>query len=88
MLSFIFSGRGGIHHRHGGDLRQLRRNAMIAAVVSYVHILEYRHGQSGQLGLAIISFRMGYKMLTRENSKSNSNVVLNGTCHEFDSCKI
>ena len=50
---------------------------MIAAVVSYVHILEYRHGQSGQLGLAIISFRMGYKMLTRENSKSNSNVVLN-----------
>ena len=32
--------------------------------------------------------RMGYEMLTRENSISNSNVVLNGTCHEFDSCKV
>ena len=71
-----------------GGTATLSKGAMIAAVVSYVHILEYRHGQSGQLGLAIISFRMGYKMLTRENSKSNSNVVLNGTCHEFDSCKI
>mgnify|MGYP006883827920 CR=1 FL=1 len=80
MLSFSFSGRGGIRHRHGGDLWQLRRNAMIAAVVSYVHILEYRHGQSGQLDLAIILFSKGYKMLTQENSKSISNVVLNETC--------
>ena len=35
-----------------------------------------------------LAFRKGHKMLTRENSKSNSNVVLNDTCHEFDSCKI
>ena len=56
------------------------RQAMIAAVVKLVHILEYRHGQSGQLSIAIISFRMGYKMLTQENS----NVVLNDTfCHVF-----
>ena len=64
------------------------RQAMIAAVVKLVHILEYRHAQSaqyspamlqsGQLSIAIISFRMGYKMLTQENS----NVVLNDTfCH-------
>ena len=44
------------------------RQAMIAAVVKLVHILEYRHGQSGRLGIAIISFRKGYKMLTQENS--------------------
>ena len=60
------------------------RQAMIAAVVKLVHILEYRHAQSGQLSIAIISFRMGYKMLTQENL----NVVLNGTCHEYDLCKI
>ena len=60
------------------------RQAMIAAVVKLVHILEYRRGQSGQLNIAIISFRKGYKMLTQENS----NVVLNGTCHTCHSCKI
>ena len=60
------------------------RQAMIAAVVKLVHILEYRHGQSGQLSIAIISFRKGYKMLTQENS----NVVLNSTCHTCHSCKI
>ena len=54
------------------------RQAMIAAVVKLVHILEHRHAQPGQLSIAIISFRMGYKMLTQENS----NVVLNDTfCH-------
>jgi len=26
----------------------------------------------------------GLRNVTRENSTSNSNVVLNGTCHEFD----
>jgi len=30
----------------------------------------------------------GLRNVTRENSISNSNVVLNGTCHEFDSCKV
>ena len=35
------------------------RQAKIAAVVKLVHVLEYRHGQSGQLSIAIISFRMG-----------------------------
>ena len=70
------------------------RQAMIAAVVKLVHILEYRRGQSGQLNIAIISFRKGYKMLTQENSgykvlsQENSNVVLNGTCHTCHSCKI
>ena len=54
------------------------RQAMIAAVVKLVHILEYCHAQPSQLSIAIISFRMGYKMLTQENS----NVVLNDTfCH-------
>ena len=54
------------------------RQAMIAAVVKLVHILEYCHAQPGQLSIALISFRMGHKMLTQENS----NVVLNGTfCH-------
>ena len=52
------------------------RQAMIAAVVKLVHILEYRHAQPGQLSIAIISFRMGYKMLTQENS----NVVQNLKC--------
>ena len=56
------------------------RQAMIAAVVKLVHILEYRYAQPGQLSIAIISFRMGYKMLTQENS----NVVLNDTfCHVY-----
>ena len=70
------------------------RQAKIAAVVKLVHVIEYRHGQSSQLSIAIISFRKGYKMLTRENSgykmptQENSNVVLNGTCHEYDLCKI
>ena len=55
------------------------RQAMIAEeVVKLVHILEHRHAQPGQLSIAIISFRMGYKMLTQENS----NVVLNDMfCH-------
>ena len=30
----------------------------------------------------------GLRNVTREDSISNSNVVLNGTCHEFDSCKV
>ena len=60
------------------------RQAMIAAVVKLVHILKYRHAQPGQLSIAIISFRKGYKMLTQENL----NVVLNSTCHTCHSCKI
>ena len=50
------------------------RQAMIAAVVKLVHILEYRHAQPGQLSIAIISFRMGYKMLTQENSNEPKRV--------------
>ena len=30
----------------------------------------------------------GLRNVTRENSISNLNVVLNGTCHEFGSCKV
>ncbi len=54
------------------------RQAMIAAVEKSVHILEYRYAQPGQLSIAIISFRMGfrmgYKMLTQENSNEPKRV--------------
>ena len=76
MLSFIFSGLAGNHQRYGGG-RQASYDSSSCEVGSY---FGYRHAQPGQLSIAIISFRMGYKMLTQENS----NVVLNDTfCHVF-----
>ena len=68
----------------GGDRRELRMNAVTK---SRRHSNDLRVAVNDEV-CSYSFIQNGLRNVTRENSKSNSNVVLNGTCHEFDSCKV
>ena len=60
------------------EVRQLRR---------YDFLVILDHSRNDEV-CSFSFIQNGLRNVTRENSISNSNVVLNGTCHEFDSCKV